>query len=124
MTKTKMILIPAALIASLPLAAMAAERLSPAEVTQFQSAAVSLDQAGATALQNHPGALASVTYGDEDGRMGYEVVVIGADGQPWTVLVDAQSGDVFASAASSAMNDHEDQANGHDDHEDGEEDDD
>lgn len=124
MTKTRKILIPAALIAALPLAAMAAERLSPAEVTQFQKAAVSLDQAGAAALKDHPGALASVNYGDEDGRMGYEVIVVGADGQPWTVLVDAQSGDIFASAASSSMTDHEDHANGQADHEDGEEDDD
>ena len=41
--------------------------------------------------------------------------MIGGDGQPWTVLIDAKTGEVFASALSSAMGDHEDQGESQDD---------
>lgn len=53
-----------------------------------------------------------MTFGDENGRAAYEAVVIGSDGQPWTVPIDAKSGEVFASALSSAMEDHQDGADG------------
>ena len=113
-----MILLPAALLGAMPLVA-AAETMSESELDMFDAATVSAQQAGDAAVKAHSGTLASVAFGDEDGRAAYEAVVIGADGQPWTVLIDAQNGEVFASAASSAMKDHEDG----DDH-DGETDDD
>lgn len=112
MTLRMMILFPAALIGTLPLMALA-ETMDQTEVDLFHTATVSLTQAGETALKAHDGTLAAISFGDEDGRAAYEAVVIGADGQPWTVLVDAKSGEVFASAISSAMNDHEDGKKGH-----------
>lgn len=124
MLRKTMILFPAALIGALPFAA-SAEPMAPSDVELFRGAAVTIQQAGDAALRAHSGTLAAVAFGDEDGRAAYEALVIGSDGQPWTVLVDAATGDVFASAASSAMQDHEDGAQGHDDDDhDGEEDDD
>lgn len=120
MFRKTLLILPAAMLGALPLLA-SAETLSGQEMTLFRAAGVTLTQAADAARQAHPGALASVAFGDEDGRAAYAAVVVGNDGQPWTVLVDAQSGDVFASARSSAMQEHEDGAeSGVDNHEDGE----
>ena len=124
MLRKTVILVPAALLGVLPLAA-AAERLGPAELALFQGATLSAQQAGNAALQTHAGALASIVFGDEDGRAAYEAVVVGTDGQAWTVKIDAATGEVFASALSSDMQDHADNAQALDDHgADGETDDD
>ena len=80
----------------------------------FRSASLTIQQAGDAALQAHAGTLAAVAFGDENGRAAYEAVVIGSDGQPWTVLIDAKTGEVFASALSSSMDDDEDQGDGQD----------
>ena len=99
-----MILIPVALFGTLPFAA-SAETMSAAEIEMFNSATLTLQQAGDTALQTHPGKLASVDFGADDSRAGYYVAVVGNDGQPWTVMIDAQTGEVYASGLSSAMED-------------------
>lgn len=115
MLRKTMILFPAALLGVLPVAA-SAETMDKSELEMFQSATLNIQQAGDAALQAHSGTLAAVAFGDEDGRAAYEAVVIGADGQPWTVMIDAGNGEVFASAASSAMEDHADGARADDDH--------
>ncbi len=107
MLRKMTILFPAVLLGAAPFAAMA-ETMDQSELDMFRTAAVSAQQAGDAAMKAHSGALASVAFGDEDGRAAYEAVVVGADGQPWTVLIDARNGEVFASALSSAMKDQED----------------
>lgn len=119
MLRKTMILLPAALLGALPFAA-SAETMDQSELDIFRTASLSIQQAGDAALQAHAGTLAAVAFGDENGRAAYEAVVIGSDGQPWTVLIDAKTGEVFASALSSSMDDHEDQDNGQDDDHDGE----
>jgi len=108
-----MILFPAALLGALPFAA-SAESMNQSELDMFRGAALTIQQAGDAALNAHAGTLAAVAFGDENGRAAYEAVVVGGDGQPWTVMVDAKTGEVFASAKSSAMEEHEDGAQGQD----------
>lgn len=103
-----MILVPLALFGALPFAA-SAETMDQGELDLLRTASITIQQAGDAALQAHAGTLAAVAFGDENGRAAYEAVVVGGDGQPWTVLIDATTGEVFASALSSAMDDHEDQ---------------
>lgn len=124
MLRKTMILLPAALIGALPFAALA-ERMDQSELDLFRTATLTLQQAGDAALHAHAGTLAAVTFGDEDGRAAYEAVVVGKDGKPWTVLVDAKTGEAFASALSSDMKDHKDGASGKaddDDHDEEEQD--
>lgn len=109
MLRKTMILFPVALLGALPFAA-SAETIDNGELEMFRNASLTVQQAGDAALRAHGGTLAAVTFGDENGRAAYEAVVIGSDGQPWTVLIDAKSGEVFASALSSAMEDHKDSA--------------
>ena len=113
MLRKTMILLPAALLGALPFAA-SAETMDQSEFDMFRSASLTVSQAGDAALQAHAGTLAAVSFGDENGRAAYEAVVIGRDGQPWTVLIDAKTGEVFASALSSSMDDHEDQGDSQD----------
>lgn len=113
MLRKTMILLPAALLGALPFAA-SAETMGQSELDMFRSASLTIQQASDAALQAHAGTLAAVAFGDENGRAAYEAVVIGGDGQPWTVLIDAKTGEVFASALSSSMNDHEDQGDSQD----------
>jgi hypothetical protein len=113
MLRKTMILLPAALLAALPFAA-SAETMEQSELDMFRSASLTIQQAGDAALQAHAGTLEAVAFGDENGRAAYEAMVIGGDGQPWTVLIDAKTGEVFASALSSSMDDHEDQGDGQD----------
>lgn len=120
MFRKTLLILPVAMVGVLPLLA-SAETLAGRELTMFNAASVTLTQAGNAAMQAHPGALSSVAFGDEDGRAAFAAVVVGTDGEPWTVLVDAQSGDVFASARTSAMQDPEDGAEAAaDNHDDGE----
>lgn len=121
MLRKTMILLPAALLGALPFAA-SAETMDQSELDMFRTASLTISQAGDAALQAHAGTLAAVAFGDENGRAVYEAVVIGSDGQPWTVLIDAKTGEVFASALSSSMDDHEDQGEGLDHEDDGDED--
>jgi len=109
MPRKTMILFPAALLGALPFVA-SAETMDQGEVEMFRGASLTVQQAGDAALRVRAGTLAAVTFGDENGRAAYEAVVIGSDGLPWTVLIDARSGEVFASALSSAMEDHADSA--------------
>lgn len=113
MLRKTMILLPAALLGALPFAA-SAETMDRGELDMFRSASLTIQQAEDAALQAHAGTLAAVAFGDENGRAAYEAVVIGGDGQPWTVLIDAKTGEVFASALSSSMDDHEDQGDSQD----------
>ena len=113
MLRKTMILLPAALLGALPFAA-SAETMDQGELDMFRSASLTIQQAGDAALQAHAGTLAAVAFGDENGRAAYETVVIGGDAQPWTILIDAKTGEVFASALSSSMDDHEDQGDGQD----------
>ena len=113
MLRKTMILLPAALLGDLPFAA-SAETMDRTELAMFRTASLTISQAGDLALQAHTGTLAAIAFGDENGRAAYEAVVIGGDGQPWTVLIDAKTGEVFASALSSSMDDHEDQGDGQD----------
>lgn len=113
MLRKTMILLPAALLGALPVAA-SAETMDRGELDMFRSASLTIQQAEDAALQAHAGTLAAVAFGDENGRAAYEAVVIGGDGQPWTVLIDAKTGEVFASALSSSMDDHEDQGDSQD----------
>ena len=113
MLRKTVILLPAALLGALPLAA-SAETMDQSELDMFRSASLTISQASDAALQAHAGTVAAVAFGDENGRAAYEAVVIGSDGQPWTVLIDAKTGEVFASALSSYMDDHEDQGDGQD----------
>lgn len=119
MLRKTMTLFPAALIATLPFAALAGT-MDETELEMFRGASVTIQQASDAALKAHSGTLAAVAFSDEDGRAAYETVVIGNDGQPWTVLVDAKTGEVFATELSSAMEDHEDGARGRDDEDHGE----
>jgi hypothetical protein len=89
-------------IAALPFAA-SAETMGKTELDMFNGASLTIQQASDVALQAHPGTLAAVAFGDENGRAVFEAVVIGGDGQPWTVQIDAKTGEVFASGLSSAM---------------------
>ncbi|MEC3862080.1 PepSY domain-containing protein [Mesobacterium sp. TK19101] len=114
MLRKTMILLPAALLGALPFAA-SAETMDQSELDMFRSASLTIQQASDAALQAHAGTLAAVAFGDENGRAAYEAVVIGGDGQPWTVLIDANTGNVFASALSSSMDDHDDEGDGPDD---------
>ncbi|WP_158971113.1 PepSY domain-containing protein [Chachezhania sediminis] len=120
---TLKLIIPAALLGALPFAAAAGTEMP--EIKEYplaRDAAVSLQDAGQAAQAAHPGDLAAVVFGDEDGRLAWEAIVVDPDGTLWTVLIDAADGQVFASAATSAMNgDAEDHEDGH---EDGETDDD
>lgn len=105
MFRKTLILIPAALVGALPFAAMA-ETMSQSELQMFNSAKLSLQQAGDAALAAQQGKLAEVSFDDElKDRAAYEAVVIAADGQAWTVMIDANSGEVFAKALSSDMDD-------------------
>lgn len=105
MFRKTLILIPAALVGALPFAVMA-ETMSQSELQMFNSAKLSLQQAGDAALAAQQGKLAEVSFDDEQkDRAAYEAVVISADGQSWTVMVDANSGEVFAKALSSDMDD-------------------
>ena len=125
MLRKSMILFPVALIGAVPFSA-SAETMDQSELEMFRKASVSIQQAGDAALSARPGRLAAVSFGDEDGRAAYEAVVVGANDESWTVLIDANSGKVFASGKSSAMEDHEDGPRLQDDndHHDGEGDDD
>ena len=77
---------------------------------------LSLQQAGDAALAAQQGKLAEVSFDDEqNGRASWEAVVISADGQSWTMMIDANNGEVFAKALSSAMDDHQDNADEQDD---------
>jgi hypothetical protein len=114
MLRKTMILLPAALLGALPFAA-SAETMDQSELDMFRTASLSIQQASDVALQAHAGTLAAVAFGDENGRAAYEALVIGGDGQPWTVLIDAKTGEVFASALTSSMEDHEDQGESQDD---------
>lgn len=107
--KTMMIVAPATFLFALPLAA-SAESMDKGALEKFASAALTIQQAGDAALKAHPGKLAAVTFGDENGRATYEAVVVGSDGQPWMLKIDAKTGEVFASGQSSAMQDDEDSA--------------
>jgi len=113
MLRKILIFLPAALLGALPFAA-SAETMDQSELDMFRSASLTIQQASDAALQAHAGTLAAVAFGDENGRAAYEAVVIGGDGQPWTVLIDAKTGEVFASALSSSMDDHEDQGDSQD----------
>ena len=113
MLRKTILLLPAALLGALPFAA-SAETMDQSELDMFRSASLTIQQASDAALQAHAGTLAAVAFGDENGRAAYEAVVIGGDGQPWTVLIDAKTGEVFASALSSSMDDHEDQGDSQD----------
>ncbi len=119
MLRKTLILFPVALLGILPFAA-SAETMNQGELDMFRSASLTIQQAGDAALKAHSGTLAAVTFGDENGRAAYEAVVIGSDGQSWTVFIDAKSGEVFASALSSTMEDHADGAEGENGEQDGE----
>ena len=108
-----MILLPATLLGALPLAA-AAGTLDRDKPEMLRSASLTTQQARDAALQAHAGTLAAVAFGEKNGRTAYVAVAIGGDGQTWTVLIDARTGEVFASALSSSMDDHEDQGDGQD----------
>ena len=94
MSAKTMILFPAALLGALPFAA-SAESMNQSELDLFNGAKLTIQQAGDAALQAHAGTLAAVAFGDDDGRAAYEAVVVGKDGQPWTVMIDAKTGKVF-----------------------------
>lgn len=121
MLRNPKILLPAALLGALPFAA-SAEIMDRSELDMFRNAQVTMQQAGETAVQAHPGDLAAIVFGDEDGRAAYRAMVVGKDGESWTMLIDAQSGEIFASGKSSAMQDHEDHAKGQDNDYDGDHD--
>jgi hypothetical protein len=103
------ILVPAALLGAIPIAA-SADTMNQTEVEPIRATSLTLQQARDVALKAHPGTLAAVTFGDEGGRAAYQAVVVGSDGKPWTALVDAGTGNVFAPALSSATEDHADGA--------------
>lgn len=105
MLRKTMMIFPAALAAALPFAAMA-ETMSQSELQRFDSATLSLQQAGDAALAAQQGRLAEVSFDDEqNGRAAWEAVVIGANGKSWTVMIDATSGEVFGKALSSDKDD-------------------
>lgn len=114
MTKKTLILLPVALVAALPFSA-SAETMDATELDMFSAASLTLQQASDAALQAHSGALAAVAFGEENGRATYEAVVVGSDGQPWTILMDANTGEVFASGLSTSMDDDEDDGQDHED---------
>jgi len=127
MTKPLFLLTSATLVVVTPLLAHA-EPMDRAEAQMFQSATVSLEQAGQSALKVHTGDLAAVSFNDEDGRGIYETTVVGADGEPWTVKIDAKTGEILASGVTAMMlGDHPDGVGPdgeHDGEQDGEQDDD
>ena len=102
MAPKTLILASTALLAALPMVAQA-EPMDRAEAQMFRSSALSLRQAGEVALKQHGGDLAAVVFNDEDGRGVFEATVVGSDGTPWTVKIDAKSGDVLASGLTAMM---------------------
>ncbi|MEC3863108.1 PepSY domain-containing protein [Mesobacterium sp. TK19101] len=72
------------------------------EAQMFQAAKVSLDQASQIALKEVPGTLAAIGFNDENGKGVYEAMVIGADGQPTLVKIDADAGTVLGKMLASA----------------------
>ena len=104
MLRKTMTLLSAALMTALPLATVA-ETLRPSEVQMLNNSMVSLQQAADAALVARQGRLAALSFDDENDRAAWEAVVIAPDGQSWTVMIDANSGDVFASGLSSGMGD-------------------
>lgn len=96
------------------------------EAQMFQAAKVTLDQASQIALKEVPGTLAAIGFNDENGKGVYEAMIVGADGQPSIVKIEADSGAVVGKGLASYFDDesdgnHEGDA-GHDngEHEDGE----
>ncbi|MCC0064934.1 MAG: PepSY domain-containing protein [Defluviimonas sp.] len=107
MTNKRMILLPAALAAMLPFVALA-ETMSPDEQKLLDSAKLTLQQAADAALKAQQGKLAEVSFHDESKRAAFEAVVIAADGQSWTVMIDANTGEIFDKALTSDMKDKHD----------------
>lgn len=111
---TKLTLIPIsafALIAALPLTAAAAgmdEDHTGPEAQMAMAATVSWQDAGNAALAAHPGTLAALDFGDENGTGIYEVTIFGPDVQPWVVKIDATSGAVLDQGSAAKMEDADD----------------
>ncbi|KEO55035.1 PepSY domain-containing protein [Thioclava pacifica] len=93
--------------ASLAMAAGTNTGNSPAmtEAQMFQAAKVKLDEAGKIALREVPGTLAAIGFNDENGKGVYEAMVIGADGQPSIVKIDADTGAVLGKGLAANFDD-------------------
>ena len=75
-----------------------------------------LDEAGKIALREVPGTLAAIGFNDENGKGVYEAMVIGADGQPSIVKIDADTGAVLGKGLAAYFDDEDDDhENGGDD---------
>lgn len=104
--------------ASLALAAgnNAGNSTAMTEAQMFQAAKVKLDEAGKIALREVQGTLAAIGFNDENGKGVYEAMVIGADGQPSIVKIDADTGAVLGKWLAANFDDEDgDHENGGDD---------
>jgi uncharacterized membrane protein YkoI len=72
-------------------------------------AKLTLVDAGALAVQSHAGLLSSVVFGDENGKGVFEAEVLDAQGQFFTIKIDAATGQILAQGAADMM---EEQADG------------
>lgn len=108
MNRKTLVITTAALLATLPLTAGAAGMDDTGLGTDAQmarAANLSLQEASDLALAQHPGELAAIGYSDEDGRGAFEATVIGADGRPWLVKLDANTGEVLGQGLASLTDD-------------------
>lgn len=108
MKRKTLIITTAALLATMPLTAGAAgmdDTELGSDAQMALAANLSLQQASDLALAQHPGELAAIGYNDENGRGVFEATVIGKDGQPWLVKLDANTGDVLGQGLASLMDD-------------------
>lgn len=113
MKRTIVPLTAAALFAVTPLALMAETNDTAdagAEAQMALAAGVSLQEAQDLALAQHAGTVAAIGFNDENGRGVYEAVVIGADGQPWLVKLDADTGEMLGQGLAALMDDEGDGA--------------
>lgn len=75
------------------------------EAQMFQAAKVKLEDAAKIALREVPGTLAAIGFNDENGKGVYEAMVIGADGQPSIVKIDADTGAVLGKGLAANFDD-------------------
>lgn len=105
MTRNFRILAVSALALGMVPVMASAEQSNAREIALLQSAAISAQTAAQTALAAHPGTLAAIDFGDENGVGIFEAEIIAADGTEWKVQVDAMTGNIVAQGQASAMDD-------------------
>lgn len=114
MKRKTLVITTAALLATMPLMASAAgmdDTELGADARVAMATNLSLQEASDRALAQHAGRLAAIGFNDENGRSVFEAMIIGADGKPWLVKIDANTGEVLGQGLASLMDDEGDGEN-------------